>query len=170
MREWAKFYVCKVATVICVMILAFGISASVTALAASLPVPSGSNTVTGKMIVTSKNGSSPSPLTTGSGDCGIDQLTMFNGGSSSQIDANWGVSSIVGDIGWENITVTLNNGGGSQTYNGPGPIISPNASGQFTFSGLRSKTTYTGTLSGWIENTDLFTCTLVNISTNATTK
>ena len=136
------------------------------AYAASNPVVgASSSTGTTQMVIAS---SGISPLTTSYGSCGSASLTMFNGGSRSAIDANYQLVSTQGNIVYEHVTVTLNNGK-SESYDGPGPIFSATASGQFTFSGLRSKTTYTGTLTGTVTLDSGATCTLIPTSTKATT-
>lgn len=126
-------------------------------------------------IMTIKNGVPliSLPNTTSYGDCGTAALTMFNGGSKSKIDAHWAITSYVGVITWENVSVRLSNGM-IEGYDGPGPLIQTTSSGQVTFSGLKSKTTYYGTLTGTInvENPlDPFVteCELKPTSTEATT-
>ncbi|WP_206922679.1 hypothetical protein [Alicyclobacillus suci] len=128
------------------------------------------NTVTTKITIpvtvsTSSGIQSDASVT---GDAGTATLTMFNGGSRTQIDANWQLKSTVGQIEWEDVTVTLSNGQ-SQNYDGPGPIIKSTASGQFTFSGLKPGTKYSGTLSGWIETDEIDTATIGPVTDYATT-
>lgn len=136
------------------------------AFAASNPAAgSSSSTATTQMVMAS---SGISPLTTSYGSCGSASLTMFNGGSSSKLDANYQLVSTQGNIVYENVTGTLNNGD-SESYDGTGPIFSATASGQFTFSGLRAKTTYTGTLTGIVTLDSGATCTIIPTSTKATT-
>jgi len=115
---------------------------------------------------TSSKGISPDSTVTG--NAGTATLTMFNGGSRTQIDANWQLKSTVGPILWEDVTVTLSNGK-SDNYDGPGPIFSSSASGQFTFSGLKSGTTYSGVLSGWIETDEIATAEIGPVTDYATT-
>lgn len=137
------------------------------AFAASNPVAgSSSSTATTSMVMAS---SGISPLTTSYGSCGSASLTMFNGGSRSAIDANYQLVSTQGNIVYENVTVTLNNGK-SKSYDGPGPVFSAAASGQFTFSRLRARTTYRGTLTGTVTLDSGTTCTIIPTSTNATTR
>ena len=126
-------------------------------------------------IMTIKNGVPliSLPNTTSYGDCGTAALTMFNGGSKSKIDAHWAITSYVGVITWENVSGRLSNGM-IEGYDGPGPLIQTTSSGQVTFSGLKSKTTYYGTLTGTI-NVDnpldpfVTECELKPTSTDATT-
>ncbi|MCY0881934.1 MAG: extracellular solute-binding protein, partial [Firmicutes bacterium] len=113
------------------------------------------------------NYSAALPMITG--NCGSAKLNMFNGGSKSKLDAHYDLDSTKGNIVYENVTVTLNNGE-SESYDGPGPIFSATASGQFTFSGLRPKTTYRGTLTGTVTVDSGATCTIIPTSATATTR
>ncbi len=57
-------------------------------------------------------------------------------------------------------------------FNPPQPaksLIKSTASGQFTFSGLKPGTKYSGTLSGWIETDEIDTATIGPVTDYATT-
>lgn len=145
------------------------------AFAASTPAPGESAQTT--MVINGASAASSnviSPNGTSPGDCGTARLTMFNGGSKTKIDAHWSLTAYVGFITWENVEVRLSNGD-ILGYDGPGPIISNNATGQVTFSGLKSKTTYQGTLTGSINVEDpldpLVTgCEIIPTTAHATTR
>lgn len=137
------------------------------AFAASNPgTSSGGTTVTTQMVM-NLSGTSSQTLPQFTGNCGSARLTMFQNGPG-KLEANYALTSTQGNIVWENVTVALNNGQ-SDNYDGAGPVLSAKASGQFSFSGLKSKTNYEGTLTGSVTLDSGNTCTIIPTSTTAMT-
>jgi len=147
-----------VLSILCACAIAFG------GVTWAAPVSSSVSTTTTPMITTGNP--SGEPLT--SGPCGTATLKMFNGGSRTKIDAYWKLVSSQGNIVYEDVEVTLDNGD-SLGYDGTGPIFSNVATGQVTFAGLNPGTLYEGTLTGSVTLDSDRVCTIIPTTARATT-
>jgi hypothetical protein len=89
--------------------------------------------------------------------CGQAYLEVIDKMKTSFV-SYWELDSTQGNIIWEDISVSVTPSGGTQNYNGPGPVTSAIGDGDFTFYNLIPGTYYKVTMSGSLETDNLSDC------------